>query len=98
MLKLNPNNNQGIRYLLLACLLRRGDAEAVKALLSSYGDEWSAYWLYGTRDRSGSRIGDRTARIQYNANAADPRARDVAVTDHSPGAPRDANALDDAGD
>lgn len=46
MLKLNPNDNQGIRYLLLACLLRRGDAEEVKALLSSYGDEWSAYWLY----------------------------------------------------
>jgi tetratricopeptide (TPR) repeat protein len=46
MLKLNPNDNQGIRYLLLACLLRRGDAEEVKALLSPYGDEWSAYWLY----------------------------------------------------
>jgi tetratricopeptide (TPR) repeat protein len=46
MLKLNPNDNQGIRYLLLACLLRRNDEEAVKALLSSYGEEWSAHWLY----------------------------------------------------
>ena len=46
MLKLNPNDNQGIRYLLLACLLRRDDAEAINALLSSYADEWSAYWLY----------------------------------------------------
>lgn len=61
MLRLNPNDNQGIRYLLLACLLRRGDAEAVKALLSSYGDEWSGYWLY-TR-----------ALIAYrNGEAADP--------------------------
>jgi tetratricopeptide (TPR) repeat protein len=46
MLKLNPGDNQGIRYLLLACLLRRDDIQAVKALLSSYADEWSAYWLY----------------------------------------------------
>ncbi|MBV8457386.1 MAG: tetratricopeptide repeat protein [Acetobacteraceae bacterium] len=46
MLKLNPGDNQGIRYLLLACLLRRDDEEGVKALLSSYGDEWSAQWLY----------------------------------------------------
>ena len=46
MLKLNPNDNQGIRYLLLACLLRRDDAEAVKALLADYDDEWSAHWLY----------------------------------------------------
>jgi len=46
MLKLNPNDNQGIRYLLLASLLRRDDAAAVNALLSSYGNEWSAYWLY----------------------------------------------------
>jgi tetratricopeptide (TPR) repeat protein len=46
MLRLNPNDNQGIRYLLLACLLRRDDIEAAKALIDSYADEWSAYWLY----------------------------------------------------
>jgi tetratricopeptide (TPR) repeat protein len=46
MLKLNPNDNQGIRYLLLACLLRREDTESVKALLAAYADEWSTYWLY----------------------------------------------------
>lgn len=61
MLELNPNDNQGIRYLLLACLLRRDDAEAINALLSSYGDEWGAYWLY-TR-----------ALVAYrNGEAADP--------------------------
>jgi hypothetical protein len=32
-------------HMLLACLLRRGDVQAVKVLLSSYADEWSAYWL-----------------------------------------------------
>ncbi len=46
MLKLNPGDNQGIRYLLLGCLLRRDDADAVKELLAAYEDEWSAYWLY----------------------------------------------------
>ncbi len=46
MLELNPNDNQGIRYLLLGCLLRRDDAAAVKKLLAAYEDEWSASWLY----------------------------------------------------
>lgn len=46
MLKLNPNDNQGIRYLLLAGLLRRNDLPGAKALLVAYGDEWSANWLY----------------------------------------------------
>jgi tetratricopeptide (TPR) repeat protein len=46
MLKLNPNDNQGIRYLLLGCLLRCDDAAAVKKLLAAYKDEWSACWLY----------------------------------------------------
>jgi len=46
MLKLNPNDNQGIRYLLLGSLLRRDDIPSLKALLADYPDEWSAYWLY----------------------------------------------------
>lgn len=46
MLKLNPNDNQGIRYLLLAGLLRRGDLTGTRTLLASYADEWSANWLY----------------------------------------------------
>ena len=46
MLKLNPGDNQGIRYLMLASLLRRDEITAVKTLLADYADEWSAYWLY----------------------------------------------------
>ena len=46
MLALNPNDNQGIRYLLLAAQLRRGDAASMKSLIKSYPDEWSANWLY----------------------------------------------------
>ena len=46
MLKLNPGDNQGIRYLLLGSLLRRDDIPTLKHLLADYADEWSAYWLY----------------------------------------------------
>ena len=46
MLDLNPNDNQGIRYLLLGSLLRRDDIEGLKQLLGAYADEWSPYWLY----------------------------------------------------
>ena len=46
MLKLNPNDNQGIRYVLAALLLRRGEETGLKELLAAYEDEGSAYWLY----------------------------------------------------
>ena len=46
MLRLNPNDNQGIRYLLAGCLLRRGEDAALKELLASYEGEGSAFWLY----------------------------------------------------
>jgi tetratricopeptide (TPR) repeat protein len=46
MLRLNPNDNQGIRYLLAGCLLRREDNAALKELLTSYEGEGTAFWLY----------------------------------------------------
>jgi len=46
MLKLNPNDNQGIRYVFAACLLQRGEDAAVKELLAAYPDESSTCWLY----------------------------------------------------
>jgi tetratricopeptide (TPR) repeat protein len=46
MLALNPNDNQGIRYALLACLLQAGDTQAVTALLGQYPDEASVFWAY----------------------------------------------------
>ena len=46
MLKLNFNNSQGMRHLLAAELLRRGDMPALKRLLAAYKDEWSVVWLY----------------------------------------------------
>lgn len=46
MLRLNPNDNQGIRYVLAGCLMKRGDAEALKELFEKYDDDHSALWLY----------------------------------------------------
>ena len=46
MLRLNPNDNQGIRYLLLNCLLELGrDADAAE-LLRQYKDDGAAAWAY----------------------------------------------------
>jgi len=48
MLRLNPGDNQGIRYILAACLLdvRRDDDAA--ALIEQYNDDASAAWAYAS--------------------------------------------------
>lgn len=46
MLRLNPMDNQGIRYLLADWLLAVGDDAALERLLRAYPDEGSATWAY----------------------------------------------------
>ena len=46
LLRLNPNDNQGIRYLLLNLLLEMGQEEAARSLLKDYEGDWSADWTY----------------------------------------------------
>ncbi|MFC1961144.1 hypothetical protein ACFLYO_10585 [Chloroflexota bacterium] len=46
LLRLNPSDNQGNRYLLADLLLASGDDEALKALLDQYEEDASAAWLY----------------------------------------------------
>jgi len=47
MLKLNPNDNQGIRYVLAACLLvDLGDTESLLKLLREYDGDITAVWYY----------------------------------------------------
>jgi len=46
MPRLNPGDNQGIRYALAACLMKRGDTEALKKLLKRFEEDCSASWLY----------------------------------------------------
>jgi tetratricopeptide (TPR) repeat protein len=46
MLRLNPGDNQGVRYLLASWLLIVKDDAALDRLLAQYPDEWSAFWAY----------------------------------------------------
>ena len=66
MLRLNPRDNQGIRYALAACLMRRGDTETLKKLLKRYDEDGSASWLY-TR-----------ALIAFRENAPKEKAEELA--------------------
>jgi len=46
MLRLNPNDNQGIRDVLLDCLLEMNRDEEAERLLKQYEDDGTATWLY----------------------------------------------------
>lgn len=46
LLALNPNDNQGIRYLLATALLARNDLPALKELLREHGEDGSAVWAF----------------------------------------------------
>jgi tetratricopeptide (TPR) repeat protein len=73
MLRLNPNDNQGIRYALLGCLFDRGDDGALKQLLAAYEDDAGVFWLY-TRAllafRDGGETDQRAAALAKKAFAA----------------------------
>jgi tetratricopeptide (TPR) repeat protein len=46
MLRLNPGDNQGIRYILASCLLDAGRDDEVVALIEQYQDDASAAWAW----------------------------------------------------
>jgi len=46
MLRLNPNDNQGVRDLLINCLLALGRDEEAGQLLKDYAEDSMATWLY----------------------------------------------------
>jgi len=46
MLRLNPNDNQGIRYVLANYLLHEGLEKELEKLLEQYDDDIAATWLY----------------------------------------------------
>lgn len=61
MLRLNPNDNQGVRELLLALLLEMERDDDARELLKQYPDDWMAVWLY-TRALLEFRQGGASAR------------------------------------
>ncbi|PKG31286.1 hypothetical protein [Methanoregula sp.] len=46
LLRLNPNDNQGVRYELATCLIEEGDDDALAGLLRQYERDGSAVWHY----------------------------------------------------
>lgn len=46
MLRLNPNDNQGVRYYLLELYQDIGDDDALEALIKRYHKDYSANWFY----------------------------------------------------
>jgi tetratricopeptide (TPR) repeat protein len=65
MLRLNPGDNQGIRYVLLAALLEAGDDARIEALLKGYRADPAASWAYG-RPLVAFRTRDDTAPAQWS--------------------------------
>jgi len=46
MLRLNPNDNQGIRDILMPCLIELGRDEDVEKLFRQYEEDGMAVWMY----------------------------------------------------
>ena len=90
LLRLNPGDNQGIRYILAAILLEREDVTALRELLDSYGNEWSVHWLYTNAllafregagregaGREGAGAGRRAAKLAKEALSNNPHVPDI---------------------
>lgn len=62
LLRLNPGDNQGIRYLLLQLLIDMGRDEQARVLLNEYNEDWSADMAYNA------------ALLAFRAKGDDPEA------------------------
>ncbi|OIQ91458.1 ST7 protein [mine drainage metagenome] len=60
MLRLNPGDNQGVRYILLSLLLETGRDDEAKTLLDRYDGDIGASWPWGAVLLSYRREGDGT--------------------------------------
>jgi tetratricopeptide (TPR) repeat protein len=69
MLALNPGDNQGVRYLLLAALLTDGSNDEAGVLLAEHEDDLQALWPYG-RLLWRLRVDGATARTRAAFDAA----------------------------
>jgi hypothetical protein len=74
MLRLNPNDNQGMRYRLVSMLLHLGLYDELEQLLKKYEDDASAEWAY-TRALLAFRLeGDTVRAREFLAQATDVNA------------------------
>ena len=78
MIRLNPGDNQGVRYILVTMLLELGQEKELTALLKQFEDDESPYWVYSVTLLIYRREGD-SARAR--ASLADARAVNGYVPD-----------------
>jgi len=78
MLYLNPNDNQGIRYVLVDLLLSLNREAELENLVLQYKGDWSAVWLYteallSFRKRGASKMANRKLMkaLEENQHVAD---------------------------
>lgn len=78
MLRLNPNDNQGVRYQLLACFMELHKDNDAEELIKKYKDDWSAEWHYSRALLAFRKSGDKatsrkklTAAFEVNPYAPD---------------------------
>lgn len=69
MLRLNPDDNQGIRYLLIDALLERGREKDAGALLKRYEGDGSAHWTWSAALLAFRRSGNSAAANKALAEA-----------------------------
>ena len=92
MLRLNPGDNQGIRYSLLNMLLELNRPEQVDTLLGEHEDEWSSQWRYTQVLRAFQKEGDSPAAQEALEAALEQNPH---VPDYLTGAKRIPNRLPD---
>jgi tetratricopeptide (TPR) repeat protein len=71
MLRLNPNDNQGIRYLLLPCLIALARIDEAEVLLVNFEDDASAFWVYSRALLDFIKSGDSPVASKSLKNAFD---------------------------
>jgi tetratricopeptide (TPR) repeat protein len=92
MLRLNPGDNQGIRYSLLNLLLELNRLDEVDALLEEYDNEWSSEWFYTQVLRAFQKGGDSPAAQKALKEALEQNSH---VPDYLTGATRIPSRLPD---
>ena len=78
MLRLNPNDNLGIRYLLLSWLLESGQELQIERLLNRYRGDIAGQWAYGRALHAFRTEGDtpRARRLLSKAKRQNPHVPD----------------------
>jgi tetratricopeptide (TPR) repeat protein len=73
LLRLNPNDNQGVRYNLLNMLIEMNEDEAAHALIKTYADDAMAEWVFTTallayRQRGPGHVADAKLQAALKGN------------------------------